>query len=149
MKFDFAPSHANIAKGIAAGLIVVALLFAGCGSGERRFPGRVSGTVTFEGEGLDDASISFEGGPEGTFGGPVEGGKYELDNVAEGTYHVVIYPVNESSTPLDPKASGVQVSRNDIPARYRSAATSGFQITIGSGANTLDLDLGGQQVSSR
>lgn len=148
MKSRFLRVGVSIATSNVVTLFVVALLLSGCGtSGERRFPGRVSGNVTFEGEGLEDASISFEGGPEGTFGGPIQGGKYELDNVAEGTYNVVIYPVYESSMPLDPNASNSRNSRKDIPTRFRSAATSGFKTTIESGANTFDLELGGQHPS--
>lgn len=125
---------------VFAGII---LIVPGCGaSGDRYFPGRIQGTVTCDSVGLENASISFEGGPSGTFGGKLEDGKYFLENVAVGTYDVVIYPIAQGQQKLDPSAPAYDpILRADIPTRYRSALTSGIKATITSGSNTLDVRL--------
>ncbi|MDB5385793.1 MAG: hypothetical protein JWM11_1439 [Planctomycetaceae bacterium] len=133
----------NFARGAVLGFVFLSLTATGCyESGERHFPGQVRGTVTCAGAGLESASISFEGGAAGAFGGPVHGGKYQLENVAEGNYDVVIYPVNTSTPELDPNAPPYDpLSRTDIPPHYRSALTSGLKATITSGSNTFDFQL--------
>jgi hypothetical protein len=136
----------NLATSLSSKLVALLpliLLAAGCGDGgERHFYSQIQGTVTCEGKGLESASISFEGGPAGTFGGPVEAGKYHFDNVAEGTYDVVIYPIIASSVKLDPKSRLAEPRRRtDIPSQYRSALTSGIKATITTGVNTFDVEL--------
>jgi hypothetical protein len=98
----------------------LALLLAGCGNSST-----VSGTVTYNGEPVEDGYIAFllDGSGESS-GGPISHGKYKV-SVRPGKYHV---QVNASKLmPLPPGTVGMggktEEVRSYIPAEYTGPQT--------------------------
>ena len=129
--------------------ILLLLMAAGCGPGgpERTI---VSGTVTFDGQGVQEGTIRFVPTQDTTLpvsGAPIQDGQYRVD--ALGGVPVGAHRVEIEATRADPKAAapgeeipGVEGPPREqyIPAKYNR--DSELQVTIESGqAVTKDFDL--------
>jgi len=122
----------------------VALLCAGCGSGEAaKTTGQVEGTVTLNGQLLPDGGVSFYDEATGnSAGGMIENGKFIItESVETGDYKVAVHP----PAPPQPEdeASGEQ-ARSDaalIPEGYQDESSSGLTATVVEGPNSFQFAL--------
>lgn len=117
-------------------LSLSALLFsAGCGGGPSEYT--VSGTVTFDGQPVDQGEIRFmPADGQGTpYAGPIAGGKFEC-RVSAGQKRVEINATRESATPAP---DGLPNFESYIPAAYNSQSTLTATIPPDSGSLTFDL----------
>ncbi|MCA9090662.1 MAG: carboxypeptidase regulatory-like domain-containing protein [Planctomycetaceae bacterium] len=134
---------------VAMGLLLAATL-SGCGGGddhpERPDRAEVSGTVTYKGEPIDKATVSFH--PEAADGkaafaitdaeGKFVMGTFETrDGVVAGTYHVTVTKMESTSAAQvsqdDPNYNPnppPSVSKSLLPKKYSDPSKSGLQVTI-------------------
>lgn len=131
-------------------LAVAAGLFAsGCGSGGPRM-GRVSGTVTYQGEPLKAGTVTFIATdtqrPNAT--GTIEAdGSYSLqtsvpgDGAVVGDYKVAISDLDPNDFNTEMPGMPLQIPKSAIPKQYTDAGTSGLTATVESGRNRFDFDL--------
>ncbi len=145
----------------AAMICTASLLTTGCGGGpEDDRPARtaVSGTVTHNGEPVDEAVIAFvpvdqtagrnangRTNAEGVFQmGTFEG----TDGVVPGEYKVMITKFETSETPealpeddpnYDPNPKPQPPPENLLPEKYASAENSGLTVTVEDGNEITDL----------
>jgi hypothetical protein len=125
---------------LVAGLAVLAVTAAGCGSGNHPPLGRVSGVVTLDGQPLVDADVTFQ--PEETgrasVGTTDSSGRYELIYFNEvrgalvGKHRVLITTLRDGddSSPNIPER---------LPPRYHRESDTQVEVTKGS--NTFNFDL--------
>lgn len=137
------------------------VLLTGCGSNpddERPNRTPVSGTVTFNGEPVEGASISFvpvdqvngrsaNGRTDAT--GLFQMGTFEgTDGVVAGEYNVIITKIEsaEASQALpeddpnyDPNPKPQPPPENLLPEKYASADSSGLTVTVEDGKEITDL----------
>lgn len=131
-------------------LTLFAIALSGCGGGGDAPPlGRVSGTVTFQGEPVDGAEITFMSddgvvaaatlGSDGTYQVSSEYGR----GIPLGTYHVAVTPPAPSPEDVDDDGNPLvdQSQFDKIPDMYRDFAQSGLEITVTEGSNTFDVDM--------
>ena len=121
--------------------------FAGCGQGTRPVgPGQdasISGKVTYKGQPVTDARLSFENTDRGAYGTEFKGGSYSIPKLVSGEFVVTVTPVIGPMT-MTPAADGSipkPTERADIPKKYRTAAESGVKTTVKTGTNTYNLDM--------
>jgi hypothetical protein len=142
----------------------------GCGSrsGRTYAMGEVSGTVKYKGQPISEGKITFiSTGAEGDSGtGAIIDGEYAVPNAPAGMCRIEIHiQTNENLYAINPqqmkmmksqmakmKAQGMQVpdeqelksakkSTIDLPAKYKSAKTSGLELDVKTGKQTKDWDL--------
>jgi len=125
----------------------LALAFSGCGSPFVSADGR----VTFDGESVQDGTISFESfdGQGPSSGGSVANGQYRIERITPGKKIVRIKADGKSGKqiPLSSKFPPGMVKSNEmvdeivqfIPAKYNSE--SELTVEIGSSATHQDFDL--------
>lgn len=115
--------------------IIVTLLLAGCGGGNKRRP--VSGTITFKGAPLESGHITFVSTTEpiGPVGGAViRDGKFEIPadmGIEPGKYRVLISSpkgVGER-TPEQIAAGASTPAKEQIPAEYNTESKLIVEIT--------------------
>lgn len=134
-------------------LTIVAATSAGCGF--RQPTAQVTGTVTFEGEPIEQGTIVFEGKDLRPATGKIENGKIidcfthdPGDGVPVGKHKVAIQATNtggsavvsspEEKTSTDYMGGGESL----IPDRYTNPATSGLTATVtSSGPNEFEFKL--------
>lgn len=138
------------------------LLLAGCGGAGAPGPegptGTVSGMATRKGAPLTAGRITFVSTQDGAnyFGDIASDGSFAVAgqfgaDLPVGDYMVGIAP---AAAPFDPMAAmeaspmegdaapAAQADASgDIPAKYRSAATSGITKTVAEGANDMTIDI--------
>ena len=108
--------------------------------------GDVSGMVTFEGQPIEQGSISFTpmDGQGPTAGGAIIGGKYTAPKVPAGTSKVTITGAKETEKKRmydDPKAPLVQTSVEMLPAKYSDTKSTVLQYDVVAGEQTKDFVL--------
>jgi hypothetical protein len=127
--------------------LAITLPLAGCGGPELPRMHKVSGVVSFDGKPVNEGTVMFlhaatqdsqqaELGPEGEF---------ELE-VREGQHKVAVEPIVIETPPsaTSPGSSDYKKVSN-IPARYRSADTSGFTANVTSpGEFKFEMTRGGK-----
>jgi hypothetical protein len=132
------------------GLLIAAMagvLVSGCGSGGM---GRVSGTVTHQGQPLQAGTVTFiatDGERPNASGDIQPDGSYSLqttepgDGAVVGEYQVAISGVDSAvyNTPMP--GMPAEVPKSVIPEKYSDPSTSGLTATVESGSNTKDFDL--------
>jgi hypothetical protein len=123
-------------------LSAAAVFFAGCG-GEKAPPlGRVTGTVTLDGQPVPDAAVTFAGANPGdspSIGKTDATGNYELSysrrykgaTIGEHTVYISTYQPKTDENP--------QTKKELIPAKYNGK--SELKATVKRGANKLPFDL--------
>jgi hypothetical protein len=133
----------------------LAVLLTGCSGGGISGTAPVTGKVTYKGEPVEGAVVSFIGEGEGArvataISGP--GGTYELTTVANkgalpGKYSVTVtkteiaagaeQSMEEAAKSLAP----LPASKELLPAKYSNPAQSPLKFEVKSGTNTIDLPL--------
>jgi hypothetical protein len=141
----------------------------GCGSRSgRAYPmGEVSGTVTYKGQPISQGKITFIGTAAGDSAtGQIIDGKYSLPNAPAGKCQIEIHIQTEENlyavSPQQEKmmkaqmakmrAQGMQVPDEkelkrarknpvDLPAKYKTAKSSGLELDVQTGKQTKDWDL--------
>ncbi|WP_417381247.1 carboxypeptidase-like regulatory domain-containing protein [Gimesia sp.] len=131
----------------------------GCGSTEDKRPQRtaVSGIVTFDGEPIEGASITFrpvEESGQTANGRSNEEGQFQMgtfegtDGVVAGDYIVMISKIKSTSSPevlpeddpnYDPDPQPEPPPENLLPEKYSNAETSGLTVTVLKGEAITDL----------
>ncbi len=143
--------------------------FAGCGGEKREATFPVTGTLTLDGQPVAGANVVLSPKGAGTAAtavteedGTFSVGTYETgDGAVPGEYSVT---VNKYDTPAEPAETGgedsiygtdeemdemddyggaqdVAESKNELPAKYASASTSGLTHTVTEAATTLNIEL--------
>ena len=122
---------------------LASVLIAGC---SEPASGEVSGTVTFDGQPIEQGSISFTpvdgNGP--TAGGAIIGGKYTAPKVPVGASKVTISGAKETEKKRmydDPKAPLVQTSVEMLPAKYSDVKATTLEYQVVAGNQTKDFTL--------
>jgi len=134
----------------AWGLLLPAVLSAGCGSGL----GQVTGKVYYDGKPLKQGSIRFETtGARPATGNIVDGEIVEVmtlkpgDGVPLGSHKVAVFSLDPGTgggpkNPGDPSAGpAAMMTASLIPAVYNDPAKSGLTAEIKSGPNEVRFDL--------
>lgn len=120
--------------------LVGSLLIVGCGSSEDATPsGRVSGTVSYQQEPVSAGTIQFtlNGGGSADAAPLQSGGRYKLARpLPVGTYTVTISAPSASSP-----EEALQMSTDNIPAKYQSVLTSPFTVEVEPGDNSFDMQM--------
>ena len=133
----------------AAAVLFASLILVGSGCGGAGAPvGSVSGKVTYRGEPVTEGTVSFtsdilaasgtgEVQPDGTYTLATQG-----DGLPLGKYQVCIMPPMQEES-LHPQLSAAPVAKDmpNIPQKYRSFRTSGFEATVQEGENAHDFDM--------
>ena len=137
MKVLCAGSHAR-----RCGLLVAALLVAGCsgGSGRQVPTGKVAGTVTYKGKPVGNAAVFLVDSGQGAGGGSTLSaeGQFTLEQpIPVGTYKVFLGPMVEESADGQPKES----TPPKVPAKYLKDASSDVSVEIKEGENELTVEL--------
>lgn len=135
-----------------AGLLMAGL--AGCGSGDAREYGKLTGIVTLQGKPAPSGTIiSFLNAENGaaTSAQIFDGGNYAVQRAITGTYSVAFVPQgNMAAQPSDPDAYMKQIKEGNyqepatdsiIPEKFRTPESSGLTVTVGAGENTHDFNL--------
>ena len=131
-------------------LAVLVLGFCGCGGS-----GRVSGTVTKDGQPVRSGVITFVSkSGKGTALAPIKkDGTYTAVNVPVGDTSVILVNAMEEpdftgpvSVPEVAKPSGKPAAPTKlptvIPEKFGKPETSGLTLTVGAGDNRYDIDVG-------
>ena len=146
---------------VSLALVAGVLSFvAGCGSGVRPIDGSVpvSGTVTFNGQPLEQGMVRFapeSGGKAQPATGQIKNGKFTMLTTASspgavvGKYKVSIIsnkpftpPPLKPGTPPDPKAKFEPESL--IPKKYNDIKTSGLEADVKAAVTSLTFALQGE-----
>ncbi|QEG29768.1 hypothetical protein GobsT_45660 [Gemmata obscuriglobus] len=127
--------------GAALGAAVALAFMAGCGGPPKA---QVSGTVTFNGEPIENGIIQFypAGGAGQTAGGGIENGKYQLEtSTGEMTVTINASKVVGKRAMYDtPDSPKVDVLKELIPAEYNTTST--LKVTLKPGVNEkVDFNL--------
>jgi len=129
-----------------AALALITLPFLGCGSGEPS--GTVSGKVTYKGEPVSEAIVTFKHVENGASaqGELDSSGQYEIvgadGGLPIGSYTVMI-TVPQVEDPKSPKGQSPMFMDKvmpNVPKQYRSAS-SPLKADLVEGANTHDFEL--------
>ena len=142
MKASFSPTCFSTPRAIPLAALVFAL---GCGSNQPL--ARVSGTVTFEGQPLEQGVLVFSNERQGVYiTVDIEDGQYEVvtsqgKGLPPGHYLVAITPprIDHPVGPIleRPKPS----AHDDIPPRYRDERTSGLAVQLNEGENVASFSM--------
>lgn len=134
--------------GWAVVIFAMALTAVGCGPENPlgRLP--ISGTVTFEGEPLDQGFIEFsptENNPNIASGDRVENGRFQIPahlGLTPGTYLVRISSAEETGEVVEPEFPGAATStaRERIPPEYNIESDQRITVTA-EGPNTFQFDI--------
>ena len=117
---------------LPAVILAIVLPLAGCGGPELPTTHKVSGVVSFEGRPVDEGTVMFlhsatQDSQQAELG---PGGAFQVE-VREGEHKVAVEPIviETPSSATSPGSSDYKKVSN-IPARYRSADTSGFTANV-------------------
>lgn len=129
----------------AFAVLLAGVVLIGCSAQSDR--SRVQGTVSYNGEPVDDGGIAFipdEGGDAARATGEIRDGHYDLDSTrgpSPGKYHVEIYWNKKTGRQLtSPSGKATKdETRQAIPAKYNEHTE--LTVDIKPGRNTLDFDL--------
>ena len=130
-------------KALAAALTAIAVVSAGCGSGQEA---SVKGVVTLDGKPVERGRITFvpaESGA-GAFAAINADGSYEartgsVDGLETGEYLIAVQS-REDSIP-DPKGGPPLPGKLITPRKYARSRTSGINVSIDPGSNKVDFEL--------
>ncbi len=117
----------------------------GCGGGESSKPSaKVQGTVTYQGNPVEEGSVGFFDRKMGTGGNaPISAdGTFETERpIVYGSYEVSIMPpVEEKEIPGSMPAKLPKPMAN-IPQKYRDGRTSGFKAEINATNTNFDFEM--------
>lgn len=145
MQLEIRGRNLRVRVSLIFGVLVSAAI--GCGQSSTtvgpKQDASISGKVTYKGKPVTDAIISFESTDRGAYGTPFKDGTYSVSKLASGEFTITVNPV-AAPPKMEPTADGKipeAAKRDDVPQKYRSAATSGTKTTVKAGANKFDLDM--------
>jgi hypothetical protein len=124
-------------------VVLISLFAAGCGSGDKQGRLKVTGKVTYQGQAVDQGTITFENPVAGQVNSsPLgAGGDYSLD-VPAGEYKVSVSPpLVQTKGTADSPPDMVPKKVNNIPKKYWVQETSGLSAPIAKDKRTFDFDL--------
>jgi hypothetical protein len=124
-------------------LVLISLLALGCNSGEKNPRYKVTGKVAYQGQPVEEGTITFENPEAGQVNSsPLgSGGSYALDLPA-GTYKVSVSPpLVETKGTGDSPPDLVPKKVNNIPKKYWVQETSGFSAEVAKDKRSFDFDL--------
>lgn len=115
----------------------------------------VTGVVTYNGSPVAGATVSFQPGEGGRSAAGVTdaSGRYQLstyarnDGAIPGDYSVVIVKFEATPTgsgtgkDYKPPVGDIPPPKNELPAKFADAKTSGLKATVGKGQNSVDFPL--------
>jgi hypothetical protein len=126
-------------------VLLVCLLIAGCGAGDKLARYKVEGHVTFRSQPVEEGTI--------TFGTPETGQVDSAELSKGGTYSVMLpagqYKVSVSPPLVETKGTGdsppdlVPKKVANIPKKFWVQETSGLTAEVDQGKQKFDFDLGG------
>ncbi len=142
-------------NGRLCSLVLVALVAVGCGGGASDKPkvAAVSGTVTYKGQPVEGADVSFwkEGAPRAATGKTDAKGNFQLttfdpnDGAIIGNHTVTVVKVAAAATMnAADMASGTTKApevKDPLPAKYADAKTSPLKSEVKAGPNSPKLEL--------
>jgi len=142
-------------NGNRIGLVGLTMVFVlGCGSGDTREYGKLSGMVTLNGQPAPTGTIISFLNPESgaaTSAQVLEGGKYAVHRAVTGIYSVAFVPQGGAAVEIDDPdvfmqqiASGTYKEpkiETTIPKRFHTAESSGLTVEVKTGENTHDFQL--------
>lgn len=131
-----------------ASWLLLGILLAGCGGSGKGPAGTVSGKVTFQGAPVTEGNVTFvKVGGGGSGAGVIQAdGNYSAKGIdggiPVGEYVAVVVPpeVTIDRGPNTSPETGFKEMKN-IPAKYRSEATSDLKVTIREGSNDFNIDM--------
>lgn len=127
--------------------LLLGLLVAGCGGSEKA-SGTVAGKVTFQGAPVVEGNVTFiKVGGGGSGAGVIQSdGTYSAKGVdggiPTGDYVAVVTPpevTRDRGPNTSPEVAFKEMK--DIPAKYRSEATSDLKVTIREGQNDFNIEM--------
>jgi phage tail sheath gpL-like len=128
--------------------VLLAAMFAviGCGGGDSAQ--LVSGSVTYNGQPVENGYITFSPTSAGqSFAAPIVGGKYRSDKAATGQFQILITATNDAPIAASREEAAKQSAerRKKSPPQHipEDAAGNGQTVEIKDGAQTLDFALTG------
>jgi hypothetical protein len=132
-----------------AGLLLLALVLAGCAGGERT--GTVEGKVTYEGKPIPKGAVKFSyavaGGTKEMANektGPIMDGKYKVEDVPAGPVTIMVMTTDLPDMWLKKDERGNPIPSPDympIPGKYSFKEKSGLTYEVKPGPQTYDIDL--------
>lgn len=135
---------------------LLATSFCGCGSGVKNRPklAKVRGVVTYKGEPVTDAAVSFmmDGAPRAAAGRTDDEGRFQLttfdtnDGAPIGTHKVTVAKVAAApSVPMSVKdlaeKGAPKAPKGAIPLKYADPQKTPLQYTIEEGSNEKEIEL--------
>lgn len=126
------------------------LLFMAVGCSDGKGPQRVSGSVFFKGQPLDDGEIQFRPFDPTTpslSGGSIVDGTYDVpaaSGLMPGKYRVIINSPDRSQkiyvARADPEMGGGYVFKERIPAKFNTKSNETIEVKLG-GDNVFDFKI--------
>src|SRR5262245_25815376 len=123
--------------------VVAALMICGCGSGDKNPRYKVSGKVAYQGQPVEEGTITFENPDAGQVNSSPLGssGTYALDLPA-GAYKVsVAPPLVETKGTSDSPPDLVPKKVNNIPKKYWIQETAGLTAEVAKDKRSFDFEL--------
>jgi len=105
----------------------------------------ISGTVTLDGEPLDEATITFvpqTGGQREAAWAPVLGGKYAIDSTSglgTGPFRVEIRAVRSGSDKANPNEPTLMTAKEIVPGKYNTKSELTTEIKRGMNSANFEL----------
>jgi hypothetical protein len=127
---------------MGAALVASLCVSSGCDAKQRDAVSAIAGKVTFQGKPVTTGKVSFSSVATGTGAIAIldETGTYRLATpIKVGEYQVAVLPPDPPS-PMA-MAQNAKLSVSPVPAKFRSAASSGLTTTVKPGQNTADFAL--------
>ena len=139
---------------IGFGLAIVLLLVVGCSQPDTMPMAKVTGTVTYNGEPIDNVSVTFipESGARPAAGLTDASGKFTLstldpgDGASPGMNKVALTETPDGSPPM-PGEPGFDTWKPPVqrfPIKYANPEESGFTATVIMGQNDFTFDMTGE-----
>ena len=129
---------------ISKSLLLLCVLSAGCGSGDKLARYRVTGKVTYQAQPVEQGEITFEDPAAGQVNSsPLgSGGSYGLELPA-GDYRVSVAPplVETKGTGDSPPDKISDPTVKNIPKKYWRQESSGLTAQVAKDKRTFDFDL--------
>jgi len=123
------------------------LLFIAMSGCNRGSGASVSGTVTLDGNPLDEATITFvpaTGGQRQAAWAPVAGGKYAIDSASDlgtGQFRVEIRAVRTLSDKANSNEPTLMTAKDIVPGKYNTKSELTAEITPGKNVVNFELQM--------
>src|SRR3954469_25171968 len=124
-------------------LLVVAICWLGCSTGNKVPRYQVTGKVTYQGQPVEEGTITFENPTAGEVNSSplASGGAYSVELPA-GDYKVSVSPpLIETKSTADTPPDMVTKKVNNIPKKYWVQESSGLSAQVAKDKRTFDFEL--------